>query len=149
MDKNQIGTNAGIVWNILKDNAHWEYEDLKAATGLSDRELNAAIGWLAREDKIDFDMDQNHDRLFLHVNGYIGLLFSGNVTLLPHTDADPYLPRGDQPACICFVSREKPPGFFKNVSAFQPKRFDVLDKTPRAFWKCLSSSPKGCETVLR
>ena len=29
MDKNQIGTNAGIVWNILKDNAHWEYEDLK------------------------------------------------------------------------------------------------------------------------
>lgn len=34
MDKNQIGTNAGIVWNILKDNAHWEYEDLKAATGL-------------------------------------------------------------------------------------------------------------------
>ena len=26
MDKNQIGTNAGIVWNILKDNAHWEYE---------------------------------------------------------------------------------------------------------------------------
>ena len=44
MDKNQIGTNAGIVWNILKDNAHWEYEDLKAATGLSDRELNAAIG---------------------------------------------------------------------------------------------------------
>ena len=72
MDKNQIGPNAGIVWNILKDNAHWEYEDLKAATGLSDRELNAAIGWLAREDKIDFDMDQNHDRLFLHVNVYIG-----------------------------------------------------------------------------
>lgn len=24
MDKNQIGTNAGIVWNILKDNAHWQ-----------------------------------------------------------------------------------------------------------------------------
>lgn len=72
MNKNQIGTNAGIVWNILKDNAHWKYEDLKAATGLSDRELNAAIGWLAREDKIDFDMDQNHDRLFLHINVYIG-----------------------------------------------------------------------------
>lgn len=49
-----------------------QIEDLKAATGLSDRELNAAIGWLAREDKIDFDMDQNHDRLFLHVNVYIG-----------------------------------------------------------------------------
>ena len=31
-----------------------------------------AIGWLAREDKIDFDIDEQHDRLFLHVNVYIG-----------------------------------------------------------------------------
>ena len=149
MDKNQIGTNAGIVWNILKDNAHWEYEDLKAATGLSDRELNAAIGWLAREDKIDFDMDQNHDRLFLHVNVYIGGLFSGNVTLLPHTDADPYLPRGDQPACICFLFSGKSRPAFSAVSAFQPKRFDVLQKRRELFRKHPSSSPKGCETVLR
>ena len=72
MDKNQIGTNAGIVWNILKDNAHWEYEDLKAATGLSDRELNAAIGWLAREDKIDFEIKEGEDKLFLSVNVFIG-----------------------------------------------------------------------------
>ena len=54
MNKTQIGENAGIVWNILKDNKHWEYEQLKEISGLSDRELNAAIGWLAREDKIDF-----------------------------------------------------------------------------------------------
>ncbi|WP_300728274.1 winged helix-turn-helix domain-containing protein [uncultured Bacteroides sp.] len=72
MDKYQIGTNAGIVWNVLKDNNHWEYGELKAATGLSDRELNAAIGWLAREDKIDFEMDPVHDKLFLSVNVYIG-----------------------------------------------------------------------------
>ena len=26
MDKYQIGTNAGIVWNKLKDNAHWDYK---------------------------------------------------------------------------------------------------------------------------
>lgn len=26
MNKTQIGENAGIVWNILKDNNHWEYE---------------------------------------------------------------------------------------------------------------------------
>ena len=51
MDKYQIGTNAGIVWNKLKDNAHWDYKQLKAATGLTDRDLNAAIGWLAREEK--------------------------------------------------------------------------------------------------
>ena len=72
MDKIQIGTNAGIVWTILKDNAHWNYEDLKEASGLSDRDLNAAIGWLAREDKIDFDINENQDKLFLHVNVYIG-----------------------------------------------------------------------------
>lgn len=72
MDKNQIGLNAGIVWNVLKNNAHWDYQDLKDATGLSDRDLNAAIGWLAREDKVDFDMDENHDRLFISVNVYIG-----------------------------------------------------------------------------
>lgn len=71
MNKNQIGTNAGIVWNVLKDNNHWEYKDLKAATGLSDRDLNAAIGWLAREDKIDFDFTSNSDKLFLSVNVYI------------------------------------------------------------------------------
>ena len=72
MNKNQIGTNAGIVWKLLSDNAHWEYDKLKHASGLSDRDLNAAIGWLAREDKIDFDIDEQHDRLFLHVNVYIG-----------------------------------------------------------------------------
>lgn len=58
MDKTQIGTNAGIVWKLLSDNAHWEYEKLKKESGLSDRDLNAAIGWLAREDKIDFDIDE-------------------------------------------------------------------------------------------
>ena len=52
MNKYQIGTNAGIVWRILSDNAHWDYEKLKEVSGLSDRDLNAAIGWLAREKKI-------------------------------------------------------------------------------------------------
>ena len=60
MNKTQIGENAGIVWNILKDNKHWEYEQLKEISGLSDRELNAAIGWLAG------------DRIFLTVNVFIG-----------------------------------------------------------------------------
>lgn len=72
MNKIQIGENAGLVWNKLKDNRHWEYEDLKSATGLTDRDLNAAIGWLAREDKIDFDVNEHGDRIFLTVNIFIG-----------------------------------------------------------------------------
>ena len=72
MNKTQIGENAGIVWNILKDNRHWEYDNLKKISGLSDRALNAALGWLAREDKIDFDMNEGSDRVFLIVNVFIG-----------------------------------------------------------------------------
>ena len=72
MNKIQIGEHAGIVCNKLKHNRHWEYDELKKATGLTDRDLNAAIGWLAREDKIDFDMDEHGDRIFLTVNVYIG-----------------------------------------------------------------------------
>ena len=66
------GENAGLVWEKLKDNRHWEYEELKSATGLTDRDLNAAIGWLAREDKIDFDVNEHGDRIFLTINVFIG-----------------------------------------------------------------------------
>lgn len=46
MNKSQIGTNAGIVWNVLKDNCHWEYTKLKEATGLNDRDLSMpSDGW--------------------------------------------------------------------------------------------------------
>lgn len=72
MDKHQIGINAGKVWESLKNNERWSYSDLKKAVGLSDRDLNAAIGWLAREDKIDFEGSQDDDCLFLSVNVYIG-----------------------------------------------------------------------------
>lgn len=72
MDKNVIGVNAGIVWKLLNDNKRWSYEDLKRAAGLSDRDLNAAIGWLARENKIDFEKDCGTDCLFLSVNVFIG-----------------------------------------------------------------------------
>ena len=72
MNKTQIGENAGIVWNILKDNRHWEYDNLKKISGLSDRGMNAALGWLARGDYIDFDMNEGSDRVFLIVNVFIG-----------------------------------------------------------------------------
>lgn len=71
MDKCTIGNNAGIVWTLLNDGKRWKYEDLKAASALSDRDLNAAIGWLAREDKIYFETDSNNaEYLYLSVNIY-------------------------------------------------------------------------------
>ena len=78
MDKYTIGNNAGIVWKLLNNGKHWSYEDLnwsyedlKKASGLTDRDLNAAIGWLAREDKVYFETDKNSTEfLYLSVNVY-------------------------------------------------------------------------------
>lgn len=72
MDKYQIGVNAGKIWKLLNDNKRWNYDDLKRTAELSDRDLNAAIGWLARENKIDFESCDEGDCLFLSVNVYIG-----------------------------------------------------------------------------
>lgn len=74
MDKNSIGENAGLVWRLLDNNQHWKYDELKEASGLSDRDLNTAIGWLARENKIQFDADEvkGKDCLYLELNLYIG-----------------------------------------------------------------------------
>ena len=73
MNKHQIGLNAGVVWRLLNDNKRWSYCELKKASGLADRDLNAAIGWLAREDKIDIDCDRpEKDCFFLSVNIFIG-----------------------------------------------------------------------------
>ena len=74
MDKSSIGINAGRVWQKLSEsNKRWEYEELKHALGLADRDLNAAIGWLAREDKIQFYEDKagHKDYLYLEINYYI------------------------------------------------------------------------------
>ena len=74
VDAQTIGKNAGIVWRQLSHNRKWEYNELKEATGLSDRDLNAAIGWLAREDKIQFETTNKdgRDYLYLELNLYIG-----------------------------------------------------------------------------
>lgn len=74
MDKTTIGLNAGIVWHLLNDNNRkWEYNELRDASRLSDRDLNAAIGWLARENKIEFchDDQTDTDSFFITMNIYI------------------------------------------------------------------------------
>lgn len=60
MDKNRIGQNAGILWHVMdnnRDNRVWNMEDLRQASGLNEPDFYAAIGWLARENKIDFGED--------------------------------------------------------------------------------------------
>ena len=60
MNVQSIGENAGIVWKQLakqlaSEHRKWEYAEVKAGTGLADRDLNAAIGWLAREGKVEIE----------------------------------------------------------------------------------------------
>ena len=55
MNRNEIGVNAGKVWQLLSNNEKWSYGLLKRKSGLKDKELGAALGWLSRESKIEFD----------------------------------------------------------------------------------------------
>lgn len=68
MDKYVIGENAGIVWRLLSNGERWEYEKLKDASGLSDRDLNLAIGWLARENKIFFEKSKDPDKEYMYLS---------------------------------------------------------------------------------
>ena len=57
MDKNQIGQNAGLLWRLMddqRDNRVWDVETLQRLSGLSTPDFFAALGWLARENKVDF-----------------------------------------------------------------------------------------------
>jgi len=55
MTKGNIGMNAGTIWNLLEDNKGLSYKEIKDITALKDADLWSAIGWLARENKIDID----------------------------------------------------------------------------------------------
>ena len=65
MDNLSIGNNAGIVWRMLYDNRNGlSFEALQEKTQLQTIDLAAAVGWLAREDKLQFlTGDQGHHKL--------------------------------------------------------------------------------------
>lgn len=53
MGKEKIGKNAGLVWRMLHElNDRENFEGISRKTGLDIAQTAAAIGWLAREDKI-------------------------------------------------------------------------------------------------
>jgi hypothetical protein len=52
----QIGFVAGDVWVYLTDNGQSSLATLKKAMNTTPELLCAAVGWLAREDKLDFEI---------------------------------------------------------------------------------------------
>lgn len=49
----KIGSNAGLVWAAL-ENGELEVKAVKKTTKLTEKDLNLALGWLAREGKLLF-----------------------------------------------------------------------------------------------
>ena len=50
MKREEIGMNAGLVWNALNEKGPMTVKDLRKATKL--KQIFAALGWLSREDKV-------------------------------------------------------------------------------------------------
>ena len=55
MITSKIGENAGLIWNALQGGA-LTTKALKKATKLKEADLNMALGWLARESKVTFEV---------------------------------------------------------------------------------------------
>ncbi|HBG56448.1 winged helix-turn-helix domain-containing protein [Proteiniphilum sp. UBA1028] len=70
MYKKLIGTNAGIIWNLLNNNQKWNIIQLKEASGLSEKEIYTAIGWLARENKVEIEKSPGGIEDYYLVIGY-------------------------------------------------------------------------------
>lgn len=65
MNKDVIGLNAGKVWEALSAVDAMGVKQLKKITKLKDKELFAALGWLAREDKIAIATDDKDEKEFI------------------------------------------------------------------------------------
>ncbi|MCM0221089.1 winged helix-turn-helix domain-containing protein [Bacteroides fragilis] len=72
MEKHTIGLNAGHIWQILSDNEPRTYKQLKEESGLAERDLNMALGWLAREDQIEIEQGPDKDEFVfsIYFNNY-------------------------------------------------------------------------------
>lgn len=57
MNTDTIGQGAGLIWQALSAAEAMGIKQLKKVTKLKEKDLYAAIGWLAREDKININAD--------------------------------------------------------------------------------------------
>ncbi|MDE6467334.1 MAG: winged helix-turn-helix domain-containing protein [Muribaculaceae bacterium] len=65
MNTETIGTNAGTVWVALNSAETLGIKQLKKVTKLKDKEVFAALGWLAREGKITIATDPEDEKELL------------------------------------------------------------------------------------
>lgn len=65
MNTETIGANAGTVWVALNAADVLGIKQLKKITKLKDKEVYAALGWLAREGKVNINPDPEDDKELL------------------------------------------------------------------------------------
>jgi Winged helix-turn-helix domain (DUF2582) len=61
----EIGRAAGDVWHYLNSNGASTVERIKKALALKDAVLCMAVGWLAREGKLSFEVEDKTLRISL------------------------------------------------------------------------------------
>ncbi|MCL1936938.1 MAG: winged helix-turn-helix domain-containing protein [Candidatus Azobacteroides sp.] len=66
MDKNDIGTNAGVIWHLLADNGALNIREIGEHTHWREACIFLALGWLARENKINFL--EKDDAMYIELN---------------------------------------------------------------------------------
>lgn len=57
--KEKIGNDAGLLWKVLEAQGKKSLKELKKVAKLTDKEIYAAIGWLAREEKLVFHQEED------------------------------------------------------------------------------------------
>lgn len=65
MDIEKIGTDAGTVWVALNAADALGIKQLKKVTKLKDKEVFAALGWLAREGKVNINVDPEDEKEYI------------------------------------------------------------------------------------
>ena len=58
MKKIKIGFDAGKIWQIIEESKLIKISDLKSITKMDIKDLYLAIGWLARENKVQFSEEE-------------------------------------------------------------------------------------------
>ena len=69
MNVEKIGCDAGLVWNALNEADVLGVKQLKKITKLKDKEVYAAIGWLAREGKVNVEESEDGKDLLVSLVG--------------------------------------------------------------------------------
>lgn len=65
MSNEVIGDAAGKIWNYLNENGDASVSKVAKETGLNKTDVQRAIGWLAKEDKLGFEINGRTETLSL------------------------------------------------------------------------------------